>query len=170
MPRSRPQEPTVPGMPNFCCSITVANFAVLGTAIQQHPRDAQQTLNTEISHGRCPQGQCWCCFLSRAMVGLTPPLPSVPARDAGSTTMLSTMQKRTSHPQPVGLRSLPILSIEDSPSLESQQSWQGGKLPQPLLLFSTFLTTDPNPINLRWSPSRLILGQTAPWCESIQLG
>jgi len=115
--RSRAKEPGPPGIPN--CGITLADFA-----IQQRPRDAQQTLNTEISRRRSWWGRCQRCCPSRAKVGFGRQPPSVPARDAASTTMLSSTWERTSHPRLVGQKSLPILSTEDLPSSDSQQAWQ----------------------------------------------
>lgn len=72
-PSSRAQELAPPSIPKCCRSIPLADFAVLGPVIQQHPRDVQQTLNTEISHGTPPLGWGRCCCLSCVLAGLTPP-------------------------------------------------------------------------------------------------
>lgn len=67
--------------------------------IQQHARDAQQTLKTEISHGRSPWRWYWCRFLSCATAGLTP-LAALGA-SAGCCQQRDAQQHMGEHTPPV---------------------------------------------------------------------
>lgn len=62
-----------------------------------------------------------------------------------------------------------ILPTDDLPSLDSQQPWQGGKLPHPLLPLLHLPRCGSKP-NLPPAVSIPIFGQTPPCYESIQLG
>lgn len=90
-------------------------------------------LSTEISHGRSWWGQRCAAVRALPQRGSHCQPPAEPAQDAASSTMLSSTWERTSHLRLVGQRPLLISSMDDSPSSDSQQSWQPGKLPHPFL-------------------------------------